>query len=196
MVDLTVCDDTQNLNETESETFFRYQILPIPNPILFPIPNIFNTESDTFFDTKFFRYRIRNHLKNGKVSKPRSFETETSPKIPKIWTKPNRTVSMYHQCIFWDCFALQKLRILLLEVISVWRYPKSERNRIRNFFRYQIFPIPNPILFSIPNFYDTESDTFFDTKFFRYRIRNHQKNGKVSKPRSFETETSHSDGYN
>ena len=74
----TVCDDTQNLNETESETFFRYQILPIPNPILFPIPNIFNTESDTFFDTKIFRYRIRNHLKNGKVSKPRSFETETS----------------------------------------------------------------------------------------------------------------------
>ena len=73
-----MCDDTQNLNETESETFFRYQILPIPNPILFPIPNIFNTKSDTFFDTKIFRYRIRNHLKNGKVSKPRSFKTEMS----------------------------------------------------------------------------------------------------------------------
>ena len=81
---ISVCDDTQNLNETESETFFRYQIFPIPNPILFPIPNIFDTESDTFFVTKFFRYRIRNHQKNGKVSKPRSFETETSPKIPKI----------------------------------------------------------------------------------------------------------------
>ena len=44
----------------------------------------------------------------------------------------------------------------------------------------------------MPIFYDTESDTFFDTKFFRYRIRNHQTNGKVLKPRSFETETSHS----
>ena len=134
----TVCDDTQNLNETESETFFRYQIFPIPNPILVLIPNLFNTESDTFFDTKFSRYRIRNYLKIGKVSKPRSFETETSPKIPKIWTKPN------------------------------------------------------PKLFAIPNFFDTESDTYFDTKFFRYRKRNHLKNGKVSKPRSFETETSHS----
>ena len=41
---------------------------------------------------------------------------------------------------------------------SVWRYPKSERNRIRNFF-------------PIPNFSDIESDTFFDTKFFRYRNR-------------------------
>ena len=113
----------------------------------FPIPNFSDTESETFSDTKFFRYRIRNHLKNGKVSKPRSFRTETSPKIHQIWPKLNQTVSMYHQCIFWDCFALQKLGILLLEVISVWRYPKSERNRIRNFFRYQIFPIPNPILF-------------------------------------------------
>ena len=65
--------------------------------------------------------------------------------IPKIWTKPNPNL----------------------------------------FFRYQIFLIPNLILFlipnnfwyriqyffSIPNFSNTESDTFFDTKFFRYRIR-------------------------
>ena len=49
-----VCDNTQNLNETESETFFRYQIFPIPNPILFSIPNFFDTESDTFFETNFF----------------------------------------------------------------------------------------------------------------------------------------------
>ena len=41
---------------------------------------------------------------------------------------------------------------------SVWRNPKSERNRIRNFF-------------PIPIFFDTESDTFFDTIFFRNRYR-------------------------
>ena len=35
-----VCEDTQNLNKTESETFS-------------------DTESDTFFDTKFVQYRIR-----------------------------------------------------------------------------------------------------------------------------------------
>ena len=34
-----VCDDTQNLNETKSESFFRYQIFS-------------DTESHTFFDTK------------------------------------------------------------------------------------------------------------------------------------------------
>ena len=37
-------------SDTGSETFFRYQILPIPVPIL-------------FFGTKFFRYRFRYHQK-------------------------------------------------------------------------------------------------------------------------------------
>ena len=127
-----MCDETQNLNETESETFFRYQIFSIPNPILFPIPiffwyryryffryqnftkpipilfsipKFFETDTDTFFDTNFFRNRYRYFFryqffskpipilfsipkifetdtdtikKNGKVSKPRSFETEMS----------------------------------------------------------------------------------------------------------------------
>ena len=76
-----MCDDTKNLNETESETFpipnisdsffdtkyfpipnpilFRYQIFPIPNPMLFYIKKISDTESDTSFDTKYFQYRIR-----------------------------------------------------------------------------------------------------------------------------------------
>ena len=89
---VTVCDETQNLNETESETFFRYQFFAIPNPILFSIPNFSDTESDTFFDTKFFPIPIPilfsipkffetdtdTIKKNGKVSKPRSFETEMS----------------------------------------------------------------------------------------------------------------------
>ena len=51
---LPVCDNTKNLNDTKSETFFRYQIFSIPNlilfryqiflilnPILFSIPNFF-----------------------------------------------------------------------------------------------------------------------------------------------------------
>ena len=157
-----MCDDTQNLNETESETFFRYQILPIPNPILFPIPNIFNTESYTFFDTKKFRYRIQNHLKNWKVSKPRSCETKTSPQIPKIWTKP-------YPCIISVSF-------------GTVLHSKS----------WEFYFLRLSVCDDTQNLNETESETFFDTKFFRYRIRNHQKNGKVSKPRSFETETSHS----
>ena len=45
----------QILSDTESDTFFYTKFFPIPNPILFSIPNFSNTESDTFFDTKFFR---------------------------------------------------------------------------------------------------------------------------------------------
>ena len=95
---LSVCDDNQNLNETESETFFdtkffryriryffRYQIFTIPNPILFTIPNFFDTESETIQKMEKFR--------NREVSKP------------KRHPKP----------------------------------PKSKRARIQNFFLYQFF---------------------------------------------------------
>ena len=40
-------------------------------------------------------------------------------------------------------------------------------NNTNIFFRYQIFSIPIPVLFSVPNF----SETFSDTKFDRYRFR-------------------------
>ena len=43
------------------------------------------------------------------------------------------------------------------------------------FFLYQIFPIPMPVLYSIPNLSDTGSETFSGTKFFRYWFRYHQK---------------------
>ena len=42
--------------------------------------------------------------------------------------------------------------------ISVWRDPKSERYRFRDFF-------------SVPNFFETDSETFFGTKIFRDRFR-------------------------
>ena len=35
------------------------------------------------------------------------------------------------------------------------------------FFRYQKFLIPNPILVSIPKFFETDTDTFFGIYFFR-----------------------------
>ena len=90
-----VFDETKNLSEIESETFFRYQFFSIPNPILFPIPI-------------FFRYRY--------------------------------------------------------------------------FFRYQNFTKPIPILFLIPKFFETDTDTFFDTIFFRNRYRYFFWNQKFSKP--------------
>ena len=51
----TVCDETQNQNETESETFSIAHFGPIPIPILFPIPQFFETSTIKI---------------NGKASKP------------------------------------------------------------------------------------------------------------------------------
>ena len=58
-----VCDETQNLNDTDSETFFRYQNIPRPVPGLFSVPNFFETGSDTFFGTKIFRDRLRDFFR-------------------------------------------------------------------------------------------------------------------------------------
>ena len=49
---VSVCDDTQNLNETKSETLFQYQIFPTPNPILFSIPNFFDTNTKSMLNPK------------------------------------------------------------------------------------------------------------------------------------------------
>ena len=79
-----MCDETQNLNETESETFFRYQFFPKPIPILFSIPNFFETDTDTFFSIpKFFEtdkdtLKKMEKFRNREELKPRSFETEMS----------------------------------------------------------------------------------------------------------------------
>ena len=43
------------LNDTETNTFFRYQIFSIPIPVLFPVPNFTDTGSETFF-----RYHQKN----------------------------------------------------------------------------------------------------------------------------------------
>ena len=98
--------------------FFRHRIH------YFLIPNFFYTESDTFFFKLNFLILNPKPIKNGKVSKPRSFKTETLPKITQIWTKLN------------------------------------------------------PKLFRIPNFFDTESDTFSITNFFDTESETIHKNEK------------------
>ena len=52
-----MCDKTQNLNETGSETFFRYQIFLRPVPRLFSVPNFFDSGSDTIKKLKNSRNR-------------------------------------------------------------------------------------------------------------------------------------------
>ena len=82
-----------------------------PRPRLFSETKFFRNQNRYFFsETKFSETETETLKDLAKVLKPRSFETETSPKIPKIWTKPNPK-------LFW----------------------------------YQIFSIPNRILFLILN---------------------------------------------
>ena len=90
----------------------------------------------------------------------------------------------------------QNLDLVSKVKISVWRNPKSERNRIWNFFPKpfffdtesdtffdtNFFPIPNPILFLIPKFFETNTNTFSDTKFFRNRYRYFYRHQNFSKP--------------
>ena len=150
---LSVCDGTQNVGryryryffpvlnifDTDTGTFFRYQIFPIPVPRLFsdtkfdryqfrdffPVPNFSDTGSDTTIKMKNSRYRYL-------------YGTGTHYKSLKFLNFGNETQ-----------------------------------------FRYQIFPIPVPRLFSgtkfrryrfrdflsVPNLTDTGSETFFRYQF-------------------------------
>ena len=132
--------------------FFQYQIFS-------------DTESDTYFETKFFQYQIRHHLKNWNC-----LETDTNAD-----TKFYKTM-----------FKTDKSKILLIiffytESETLFLIPNISNTEPNTFLGTKFFPIPNPIFFSIPIFFDTESDF-------------NQKIGKVLKPRSFETEMSHSAG--
>ena len=59
--------------------------------------------------------------------------------------------------IFGDCIYIVYIWGLV-EHSSVWRYPKC-------------WTIPIPILFPVPNIFDTDTGTFSGTKFFRYWFR-------------------------
>ena len=72
-------DDTKNLTETDTETFFPIPKFPKPIPRLFFRYQIFrNRYRDIFSDTKFSETETDTLKKLAKVSKPRSFETEMS----------------------------------------------------------------------------------------------------------------------
>ena len=75
---------------------------------------------------------------------------------------------------------------------------KIFQNRYRYFFRYQFFwnrywyffwnqnfPKPIPIFFSIPKNFETNTNTFFDTKFFQNRYRSYQNNWKSFEAKNF-----------
>ena len=67
-------DDTKNLTETDTETFFPIPNFPKPIPRLFFRYQIFRNRYRDFFSES----ETETLKKLAKVSKPRSFETEMS----------------------------------------------------------------------------------------------------------------------
>merc|ERR1712126_613686 len=103
-----VCDETQNLNETGSETFFRYQIFSRPVPRLFSVPNFFETGSETFFGTKFFRDRFRDFFRYQIFSRPvprlqknKEIPGNGTGPIPRPKPKPKST-PILEKPFFWQ----------------------------------------------------------------------------------------------
>ena len=71
MIPIPILFPVLNIFDTDTSTFFRYQIFPIPVPRLFfryqiwliPVPRLFS-------GTKYFRYRFRYHQNNEKFLVP------------------------------------------------------------------------------------------------------------------------------
>ena len=77
-----VCDETQNLNDTDSETFFRYQIFLRPVPILFSVPKFSETGSGTFFGTNFFSRPVPGLFSVPNFSDTDSYTIKKREKLP------------------------------------------------------------------------------------------------------------------
>jgi len=116
-----------------------------------------------------------------------SFATSVRPTI-----KLDSLIKNTFPCSYCSRF---KVMEKIMNICVLFQY-KNFRNRYQYFFRYQFFSKPIPILFSVPNFFETDTDTFFETKFFRNRYRYFFRYQNFSKPipipsknwKSFETE--------
>ena len=136
---VSVCDGTQNVGR------YRYRYF-------FPVLNIFDTDTGTFYGTKFSRYRFRDFFPVPNFSDTGSDTT--------IKMKNSRYRYLYGTGTHY-----KSLKFL------------NFGNETQ--FRYQIFPIPVPRLFSgtkfcryrfrdflsVPNLTDTGSETFFRYQF-------------------------------
>ena len=182
----SVCDGTQNVGR------YRYRYF-------FPVPNIFDTDTGTFFGTEFFRYRFQNFFSIPNFTDTGSetfFRYQFFPipvPIPpeKINNSPYQYRYLYgthHKSLVPNFgngnqdfhyehkeFALNSKKI-------------PRRNmRITRFERYKYIMKKlscydllrqgqqnceiGTKFFSVPNIFDSSSKTFSGTKFFRYRFR-------------------------
>ena len=109
-----------------------------PRIFLIPVPRLFS-------HTKFYRYRFRDFFPVPNFSDTGSDTTRKNEQFPVPVPRRYR-------------YPLQIFKIPKFVRQNSVPVPNFFRYRYRYFFRYQIFPIPVPRLFS-------------GTKFFRYRFR-------------------------
>merc|ERR1712105_542533 len=66
---------------------------------------------------------------------------------------------------------LKYINIFLIPVVRLFSVLNFFETGSGTFFGTKFFSRPVPGLFSVPNFFETGSETFFGTKFFRDRLR-------------------------
>ena len=134
----SVCDETQNLNDTDSETFFGTKV--------------FRDRFRDFFRYQNFRDRFQDFFRYSFFSRP----------VPRLFSVPNffetgsDTIKKVQKSRERDETGTQINTNIL----------KDFETGSNIFFRYQIFSRPIPRLFWAPNYFKTGSETFFGTNFF------------------------------
>ena len=113
------------LNDTDTDTFIRYQIFSIPIPVLFSVPNISDTGSDTNKKNENSRYRYL-------------YGTDTHHKSYKFLNFGNKNKGFSSETFSGTKFFRYRFR-------DFFPVPNFSDTGSETFFRYQFFPIPVPI---------------------------------------------------
>ena len=135
----SVCDGTQNVKRYRYRYFFsRYQIFTIPILVLFPVQIFSDTGSETFYGTKFYRYRFRDFF-----PVPNFSDT----------TRKNEQFPVPVPVPIINLLNSKKLATKISSGTKFYRYRYRDLFPVPNFsdtgsgtfFRYQFFPILVPI---------------------------------------------------
>ena len=155
-----MCDGTQIVKR------YRYRYF-------YPVPNIFDTDTGTFFGTKFFRYRFRDFVPTPNFTDTGSetfFRYQIFPipvPIPPEKWQIHGTDTNTVPVPIMNLLNSKMLATKFSSGTNFFRYrfrdffpvPNLSDTGSKIFFRYQIFPIPVRRLFLVPIFYDTGSDS-------------------------------------
>ena len=178
------------LNDTGTDTFFRYQIFTIPIPVLFsgtkffryrfrdffPVPNFTDTGSETFFRYQFFPIPVPippEKINNSPYQYRYLYGTHHKSLVPNFGNE-NQDFHYEHKEFALNSKKIPRrnMRITRFERYKYIMKKLSCYDLLRQgqqnceigtnfFFLYQMYLILVPRLFPVPNFFDGGSETFF-----------------------------------